>query len=112
MKKIIEREIGVCDHCGSDNCVFDSCFKCGKDLCMDCRKTQGVMYNFAVHFRGDDGYYCLSCDSKLRESKGDPVHNAFVVIQLLRKESDSWHKDFRARSDRAEENLKILRGDV
>ncbi len=108
MKKIIEQEVAVCDVCKSDKNVFNRCIQCGKDLCFECIKTHEVKYNHVVNsgYSGD-GRYCLSCDSMLRKLGTDKLHNAFMTVHFLREEADNWYKNFKIRSDKAEEILKI-----
>ena len=108
MKKAIQKEIRICDCCKIEQAIF-SCMECDKDFCYECGKTQGVEYNHAVYFTGSgDGYYCTNCDTRLSNERTDSLHNAYINIKTLKNESILWSRDFKERSERAEEEVEQL----
>lgn len=110
MKKIIEKEVQICDCCGKET-YCDSCLRCGLEHCWECRKECGVEYTHGVHFSGSgDGYYCTICNDELAKQGPDNLYNCYVKIANLKKESKEWYLDFHARSDKAEARLKQLVG--
>ena len=67
----------------------------------------GQEYEHAVHISGSgDGYFCHKCDNTPPE-KVKELHHAYKKIQALRDIETNWHKNFKVRTDVAEE---ILRG--
>jgi len=109
MRKEVKKTMDVCDFCGTDNSVFYKCLQCGKDACWECR-DKTVQYPQGVYISGgQDGIYCLECDSTLMKS-GDKLHRAYNIIEALRNESKIWGEDFHARSKKAEDNILKLRG--
>lgn len=99
----------VCDICKKNEAyTWDNCIGCGKAFCHVCAKTHAKKYTHGVHFSGGgDGVYCLECDAKLREGK-DPLHAAFVAIDLLKREGSEWYASFDLRRKAAEARLKSL----
>lgn len=110
MKKIIEKEVQICDHCRKET-YCDTCLNCGVEHCWECRKTDGVEYTHAIYVSGSgDGYYCNSCNSELLQNHSNDVFNAYLVIADLKQEAKRWNRDFKTRSDKAETLLKKLKG--
>lgn len=108
MKKVISKEVILCDNCNKED-LLTPCLKCGKVFCWECKKIMGIEYNHAVHSQGsDDGFYCHRCDSKLKQTKDDLVHRAYLNIKALRDEYKTWLVDFNKRSKLAEEHLKSM----
>ena len=97
----------MCDFCGNDNCVFDTCLGCGKDVCTECIGSgKAVEYNHAVYFRGSgDAVYCSECD---KHAACTILHRAYSEIARLREEHDEWYEDFKIRSNAAEAQLNKL----
>ncbi len=111
MKKLIEKEVQVCDCCGKETHCEQCLGGCGLEHCKWCRRECGVGYTHAVHFSiSDDGYYCALCNTKLSEQGSDDLHNAYLAITDLRREAKRWSADFSARSDKTEALLKQLVG--
>lgn len=109
MRKKVTEEQNCCDFCGKADC-YEKCLGCGKDVCHDCQKKQGIEYRHGVYFSGSgDGFYCFPCDSVARQTK-DPMHAAYLLIQRLRDELNGWSKDFRERQQAAEKALEKLQG--
>lgn len=108
MKKTVEKETTFCDVCGKEYPYCDVCLSCGKEVCHECAKTEGVEYKHSVWASGSgDGFYCNECDSKLKKT-GDKLHAAYRKIVSLRNEQEGFYKDFKARGDKAEADLKKL----
>lgn len=106
MKVTKQKEITCCDFCGDEG-TYEKCRACGKDVCYECQKTQGVEYPHSVYCSGSgDGFYCHSCD----KSANDQLHKAYRAIQALRRENDGFYADFRNRTKAAEDRLKELLG--
>ncbi len=111
MKKLIEKEVTLCDRCGKETYCEQCLGGCGIEHCWECRRERGVEYTHTVHFSGsDDGYYCTLCNTKLSEQGSDDLHNAYLTIADLRREVKKWSADFETRSDKAEALLKQLVG--
>ena len=108
MKKIIQKEVQFCDQCGKET-YCGACLCCGIEHCYECREIHGVEYPHAIYFSGSgNGYYCKSCNAKLAKQNSDVLYNAYLAIAVLRREAERWSLDFKARSDKAESNLKQL----
>ena len=108
MKKIIEKEVTICDCCKKEN-YLDKCLNCGVEHCHNCQKTQGVIFNHAVNFSGsDDGYYCNQCNGELSRSKQDPLYNAYNKIKMLRDEAKKFYSIFDKKRKIAEHELGNL----
>jgi len=109
MKKIVQKEVSICDHCGKEE-YTEPCLRCGIEHCWECRETQGIEYRHSVHFQGTgDGYYCRACDKYLKEHK-DILHSAYLAIKKLKNEEKEFYDDFKKRVDEAEEHLQYLLG--
>lgn len=110
MKKVIEKEVQICDQCGKET-YCHTCLHCGIEHCWECRKLHGVEYTHGVNFSGSGGgYYCNPCNFKLLAEGSDDLHNAYVLITNLRQEQKRWYSNFRAHSDKAESEVKRLSG--
>lgn len=108
MKKQILETKTLCDVCGKET-YGGHCLLCGVDHCYGCSKKLGKTYHHAVSFNGSyDGYYCITCDSELRTTRSNPLHNAYIQIENLREEQRIYRKDFEKRSKKAESYLKRL----
>ena len=111
MSKIVEQhETHICDFCKVNKAYeFNSCLRCGKDICYDCSKTHAKEYSHGVYVGGSgDGQYCNDCDAILTRTREDDLHNAYRLIKSLRDEQEAWYSDFNKRSDKAEAILKKL----
>ena len=110
MKTTVTIEQHICDFCKENDAYkWNACLRCGKDICYDCAKTEAKEYSHGVYFSGSgDGRYCNECDTILTETRADPLHNAYKVIKTLRAEQEVWYKDFKQRSDAAENRIKEL----
>ena len=108
MKKTLSKEVTVCDQCNKEAYV-ETCLKCGAEFCYDCRKTCGVEYPHGVYFSGSgDGFYCNKCDSELKATGVDPLHSAYLKVKYLRDENTSFARNFKARTNDAEAEIKRL----
>jgi len=107
MKKKVEREITVCDVCGTP--CHQSCFNCGIDYCYTHVEDLAVEYRYSISFGGYmDGFYCLDCDTKLRASGEDPLHAAYLTLKTLIDEHSAFYTDFTLRANKAEKRVKDL----
>ena len=107
MKTTATVDTHACDFCGQIETYQSQCRLCKKDICFGCRKTHSVEYPHAVHFAGTgDGTYCKSCDEKLRQEGNDPLHAAYLGIQAMRDEMESFQRQFRDRAAAAEEAVQ------
>jgi len=108
MKKIVQKEVQICDQCGKET-YCEKCFKCGVEHCYECRKKFGVKYTHAVYLSGSgDGYYCTDCNNLLLKNGNDPLHTAYYNIFTLINESRGFYNDFKIRADKAEAVIKEL----
>ena len=109
MKKIVQKEVHVCDKCGKET-YPDPCLGCGTEVCYECQPKHGKNYRHSVYFQGSgDGFYCSPCDTKLTEGGTDARHNAYCAVKSLKDELEAWHTDFKRRQEKAEDALKSLR---
>ena len=108
MKKIVSKEVSFCDKCGKE-IYITKCNNCDKEHCWECRKTEGIEYSYSVHSGGgDDGYYCKLCDTELRKTKTDELHNSYLTIQKLQNEFEAFDKDWGNIVKLADEKAKEL----
>lgn len=110
MRKIVEKEIEICDSCGTDDCVFNECASCGKHYCYNCNKTRHVGKEFphSVYCSGsDDVYFCTGCLS-VPTPRTVAILAAYQTISLLRAENKAWYEDFKQRSDKAEAEVRKI----
>lgn len=111
MKKTVQKEISVCDICGSEQeWLIQHCDNCDKAICYECRSKRGAMveYRHGIHTGGSgDGNFCLECDDKLTKSP-TPMFAAFKAIERLRTEERAWYADFKERANAAEKHLSGL----
>lgn len=110
MKRTTLKEVFVCDICGEEDNYMQQCTGCGIHICNACEHdNEAVSYQHAVSFSGSgDGFYCLDCDKKFKESKDNPLYNAYMHIQSLRAEHAAFYADFRNRQDEAEKHVEHL----
>ncbi len=108
MKKIVQREIIVCDVCEEECPEYSLCHHCYATYCWD-HSEELVHYTHGVWSSGGgDGCYCLSCDATLTKSRTDPRHNALRALVLLREEGEVWRREFKRRAEAAEALLPPL----
>jgi hypothetical protein len=110
MRKKVEKEIKICDCCGSDDCVFNECTSCGKHFCYECNKKRHVGKEFAhsVYCSGSgDVYFCIGCLSEPTPRTAE-ILDAYQTVQRLRAENAAWYEDFKARSDKAEAEVRKI----
>jgi len=109
MKKIVEKEVNICDVCGKEDYCSSKCLICGFEACYDCKKTTMTEFNHAVHFSGsNDGDYCNKCLSQPIPQKHEALLQAYRNIKVLRNESVAWNEDFKIRSEKAEARVEQL----
>lgn len=102
MKTTNTIEIEICDFCKTNE-AWDVCHGCGKCVCYECAKTQGITYHAYVFMSGHgDTFYCHSCDAAATSDKVI----AFRRIRALRAEHDRFHHDLRSRQEQAEAAIK------
>jgi hypothetical protein len=107
MKKTVQRIIHICDHCGNEDVIPNTCLKCGKQFCLDCAQKHAVSYSPLVGCSGSsDGLYCKPCDARLARDGNDQLHTAYRAIASLQLEGEAWNRDFRNRSQAAEELVR------
>lgn len=108
MKKKISKEVQFCDKCDKEDSYPTPCLLCGTEMCYECKQKHGTSYNHAVYFQGSgDGFYCHSCDEKLRSTGTNKLHSAYLKIKNLRQELELWSADFKGRQAVAENELKL-----
>lgn len=109
MKKLITKELKVCDWCETDEHVYHECLICGKDACFNCGEVNMTSLAHGVHFSGSgDGGYCNDC---LETNQDNKLIIAYNVIQTLRKEEENWYADFKIRQETAEKRIKELQNE-
>ncbi len=109
MKKILSKEVHICDACGQEGYCY-VCVGCGVEYCYDCKKTLMADYHHGVCGISDiDGYFCLKCNSTPPPKVKDLLHAYFVIKNL---EQEGWSKDFQMRSKVAEETVKKIRKEL
>lgn len=107
MKKVIRKEVTLCDACGRETYIA-KCLGCGVEHCYDCQKQLGVEYRHGVSFSGSgDGYFCLKCDANPPE-KVRGLHSTYQIIKRLRYEADGYYQYFDETSKEAEAHLMVL----
>lgn len=86
-EKIESHVIPFCSHATCFSLQFTQCLFCKKPYCYEHKKSL-IRYEHDVFDWApcNLGWYCQSCDEKLRETKEDPVHQAYLTIQELRIE--------------------------
>jgi len=108
MKRVIEKEVTICDKCNKETYVR-KCLKCGVEHCWDCRQTEGVEYTHSVWSSGSgDGYYCNKCDTELKKTHSDKLHSAYLTIEDLGIEYNSFIENYDKRAKTAESVIKEL----
>src|SRR4030095_4349741 len=115
MKKSITQtiEIDICDNCGKESDLGQSCRSCGYHACWTCRRGRLVEYSTRTFGSTSlDSSYCLPCDIELCETKADPIHQAYVALQELRGEWQRMEENFSMRQQAAEATMDGLLGRV
>lgn len=107
MKKQVIREERVCDIC--EKWRYDSCLGCGVDHCYDHREKLGVVYGYSVYRQGyGDGYYCHECDERLRASGDDPLHIAYLEMQVLIEKQVAFYEVFKEKEKKLSLHIEVL----
>lgn len=90
MKRMAQREVAFCDHCGTDQHVYTHCIVCGKDYCYDCAKVQakGFKYMYCCANTVD---ICLVCLGALPQ-RFQRFVNLSRSLQGIRDETDAFYK--------------------
>ncbi len=108
MKKIIQKEVILCDVCGAEVPYADTCLCCGTEHCHSCARTHGKEYRHGVYMMGSgDGYYCNICEPVLTAGN-DPLLLAYKHIGELRNEEAVFRAGFKLRCEEAEERIVRL----
>lgn len=106
MKKMVRRTVNFCDACGKETDYPAKCLGCGVEYCYDCQNKLMTEYQHAVNFRGgDDGNFCLKCDSDIVPKARDLLY-AYLDIKELIAEEVTWYENFKMRSEKAEARVK------
>ena len=106
MQKTIPKKVTFCDICGKEEIYAHTCLGCGKQACLECRKTNFIDYSHSVFFSGfGDGDFCNSCN-KNPPAKIIPLMEAYKRIKSLRSENKEWYADFEKQSDEADAKVK------
>ena len=109
MKKTITKEIEACDFCSGDKEAYHTCMKCGKKACYNCNEHRFKKLKHAVNFQGSmDGTYCHNCFSELLESKDNELFNAYLKLQSLIEEYNTFYSPWKTRSRRAERDIEFI----
>ncbi len=94
MKIQVVQETTACDFCGKWS--FNTCLKCGKDLCSECAIKYGYYDLSSMYHQPEDGWYCLPCVAALTLDP-DPLFLAWTELANLYKEKravfDKWYKE-------------------
>ena len=77
-------------HCVVTNCqeqAWACCLYCDISYCYSHREHL-IKYPYSIYCSAlwNDGRYCQKCDERLRFTKEDPLHCAYMEIEHLRKE--------------------------
>lgn len=106
MKITKQVTVDICDFCKKNECYEHSkCALCNKAFCYDCTKTFIKKYTSGVYrSSGGDLTLCHPCDRALHE-KPTEKFLAFLAIEQLKFELDSWNSNFRLRQKAAEEKI-------
>ena len=113
MKKMLEREVYLCDFCGEEYYTPNCTGGCDKVICHDCRKAHSIEYNCGVYHQGSrDGIYCLECHGRISEGKGTQYETdklkAYQRIKNLTYEYKGWVSEFEVKRKEAEFELERL----
>ncbi len=108
MKKTIQKEVVVCDECGTDEMIFHKCNGCDKAFCFDCNKTKhtGKTFEHGVYCSGSgDVYFCMACLTNLMPRTKE-ILAAFQTVLFLRNEAIEKHTAFEKRCKDAENKVQ------
>ncbi len=108
MKRTMPKAVLFCDICEKEPKYqyLNTCMGCGKEICSEC-SDKGLMIKYAhsIWASGSgDGYFCVDCD-KAPSRNISEIHQKYLLILRLRRESDLFYKDFKERCDKAEKEL-------
>ena len=106
MKKTKTIEIEACDFCDGDEHCYHRCLGCGKAVCHNCEKTQGVEYPHSLNFRGSgDGWYCSQCE--VTDTSG--LLASYRLMRSIRGAAERFYEETKKRADACEARIKELR---
>lgn len=114
-KKMVEEEIVTCDFCKEgDVYTDDNCAVCKKDMCHDCSRNPsiGMILHASVWCDSSrDIVVCNDCKKKLPSisQKDNPLLYAYMDVERLRVEYNSFVGSFKPRMNQAEQRVKDLR---
>lgn len=107
MKKTITKEVSICDHCQQEQVYLIPCLHCNKEYCYECTTKHGKTYAHSVYMRGSgDGFYCKPCNTTLLNTGGNNLFDAYLEIESLVTELETWNTNFRKRQAQAEKVLE------
>lgn len=69
---------------------YDRCLLCEKDMCFTCAHKRGKAVEYR-HLYGASNTvsFCHECDEKLRKTRDYPLHVHLVLLDDLRKKTES-----------------------
>src|SRR5215475_14042413 len=95
----------TCDFCPSKEGCYQTCRKCGKDVCYNCQKQ--VRSQMHCESSGDPTF-CQGCYAEEVKSSTDPVFLACLAVVRLRNEMDGWYEEFKKRQKEVEGRAERL----
>lgn len=108
MKKVIEKEVSFCDHCGKEIKLYATgCMGCGLEYCHECRITNIVGYNHGVYAQGTrDGRFCNKCNANppVRVKR---LMGLYKKIAKMRTVMDEWNHHFDVERKQIERELEV-----
>lgn len=66
MKKIVEKEIEICDVCKKEE-AWKYCRICGKNFCDNCEKDAGKQLYSELGIESSDDVFCNDCINKYKD---------------------------------------------
>ena len=100
MKKKVIIVQSFCDSCKKEH-AWNACFRCGKDVCSDCR----TRYGREIYFdSSEDPCACPEC-AKIIEKDPSQLGPLFDIVKL-KNELNGFHADFKNRQKQAEDKCK------
>lgn len=109
MKKMINKEVAFCDGCGKEREYGPICFICKDEFCYDCSKTHGTKLSEGIHHSGGkDLFICKTCEAKILSATTvqKNAYYAYLHLQKLRCDYNSFYEQFNKLQDEAESNAK------
>lgn len=96
VKKIVNKEVTVCDLCGSSDSVFYTCLVCKKDICFKCMNEKKLGVEYHRGNAGNKAEYCNECNMngllKKLSPKDQDLFDAFRWCVTWDNESDDVYR--------------------